>query len=122
MGSKQERAPRTDPGAFQYLEVRGEEKPVKEKSLCMEKSRSEEIRRAGILEVKRKNIPRKRHQLTMLSASNGPRSRMIIEQGFSNVGDTGGLNKRSFGGVRRGKPDQSHGELKYRPHIQRLFL
>ena len=51
-GEQQKRAPRTDPGAFQYLEVRGEEKPVKEKSLCMEKSRSEEIRRAGILEVK----------------------------------------------------------------------
>ena len=32
--------------------VRGEEKPVKAKSLCVEKSGSEDTRRAGILESK----------------------------------------------------------------------
>ena len=43
-----------------------------------------------------------------------------LSTGFSNVGDAGDLNK-STSGVGKGKPDQSHGELKYRPHTQGFF-
>ena len=45
--------------SFSNLEVIGEEKPAKAKSLCVEKSGSEETRRAGILKAKWKKYPKK---------------------------------------------------------------